>query len=61
MAEEDESEGEEDGWVDYYFGDREGFEGRHCGGGFGVLVWGFGERSTPRICIAYHGAFERQL
>ena len=27
VAEEDESEGEKDGWVDCYFGNGEGFEG----------------------------------
>lgn len=32
MAEEDEDEGEEDGWVDCYFGDGEGFERLHSGG-----------------------------
>ena len=31
VADEDEDEGEEDGWVDCYFGYGEGFGGPHCG------------------------------
>ena len=31
VADEDEDEGKENGWVDCYFGYGERFEGRHCG------------------------------
>ena len=30
MADEDEDEGEENGWVDCHVGNGEGFVGRHC-------------------------------
>ncbi len=61
MADEDEDESKEDGWIDCYFGYGEGFEGCHC---VFEEVWaagmGSGERSKD-VYIVYRCALELQL
>ena len=50
MADEDEDEGKQDGWVDCYFGYGEGFEGCHCGFREGLGCW-YGIRRALKGCI----------
>ncbi len=51
MADENEDEGKEDGWVNSYFGYGEGFEGRHCGFEESLKLLEYDPESAQRMFI----------